>query len=262
MTSQLAAHLVAFASRVDQRRGGPAEDERRTSDSKKLNTERVHAILDSLASICVRRGKGEVYAIAIQLNQCKDDTNGGTIALTVAGNDNVPEAVVEHLKKVWYKLKDISHQCHQFYTKKREEKSMQYRGESPDSAAALSASKELVLELMEMVYRHSLEKFTSRVNKRYSKFQDWFKELSAYVEKQDLNQLPDSHLWDDLQCVAIGLEEVEELLRAHTATTLPFIELIETMSILAESIHKLVRSRSVLAWPLLVPGKFKHIKTV
>jgi hypothetical protein len=261
MNSQLAAHLVAFASRVDRRHGRPCNDERRTPGSKKQSSERLHAILDSLASICVQR-KGEVYAIGIQFHERIDGSNGGIVAITVAGNDNVPEAVVKHLKNVWYKLQDIAHQCHQFYTKKREQKPISYRGNSPDSSAALSASEKLVRELEEMVYRHGLEKFTKRVNKRYSEFQDFFKALSAYIEKRDLDQLPDSHLWKTLKLVANALQKVEKLLRTHTATTIPFTQLISLMSVLATLIHTLVQSPSVLQWPLLVPGKLKHPKTV
>jgi hypothetical protein len=262
MTSQLASQLVAFASRVDQRHGQPCNEERRTLDSKKRASERLHCILDSLASICVQRGRGEVYAIALQFHERIDGSNGGIVALTVAGNDNVPEAVVKHLIEVWNKLRDIAHKCHRFYVEKREPLPMQYRGESPDSFAALSAAGAVVRELEEMVYRHSLEKFTSRVNKRYRKFQDFIRALKDYIEKRDLNQLPDSHLWKTLKLVAGGLQSVEKLLRAHTATTLPFVDMIKKMSALTSLISTLVQSPSVSQWPLLVPGKLKHSKIV
>jgi hypothetical protein len=139
---------------------------------------------------------------------------------------------------------------------------MQYRGKSPDSFAALSAAGALVRELEEMVYRHSLQKFTSRVNKRYKKFRDFIRALKDYVGKRDLNQLPHSHLWQTLGRVAGGIWSVEALLRAHTATTLPFVDLINKMSAMASLIKMLVQSPSVSQWPLLVPGKLKHSKMV
>jgi hypothetical protein len=145
---------------------------------------------------------------------------------------------------------------------KCEKFSIQYRGISPDSSAALSASGALVLELQEMIYRHCLEKFTSRVNKRDNKFQEFFRTLSAHIKKQGLNQRPDAHLWETLRLVAHILRYVEELLRTHTATTLPFTELVKTMGAMTSWIHTLIQSPSVLRWSFLVPGKFKHPKTV
>jgi hypothetical protein len=259
MTSQLAAHLVAFASRVDQRPRQSCNDERRTPDSESHSSERLRAILDSLASICVQRGKREVYAVAIQFKEQTDGSNGGIVALTIAGNDNVPKAVVTHLSKVWHKLQDIAHACYRFYTNKRKQLPMNYRGKSPDSSEALLAATELVLELQEIIYRHGLEKFTSRVYKRYSKFQDFVEALSTYSEEHELSE---SHLWDTLADVALGLEKVENFLRTHTATESPFVELIWMMSALTGLIQTLVGSPSVLQWPLLVPGNLKHPKTV
>jgi len=59
-------HLVVFAfafaeSWLDRESGDRHGDQ--------LQSGRLHSILDSLASICVRKGKGEVYAIAIQLQE-------------------------------------------------------------------------------------------------------------------------------------------------------------------------------------------------
>jgi hypothetical protein len=115
MTSQLASQLVAFASRVDQRHGQPCNEERRLLDSKNQASARLHCILDSLASICVQRGRGEVYAIALQFHERIDGSTGGIVALTVAGNDKVPENVLKHLIEVWNKLREIAHQCRRFY---------------------------------------------------------------------------------------------------------------------------------------------------
>jgi hypothetical protein len=75
---------LAFALPVDRRHGQPFNDER--PGSKNQNSDWLHGILHLLASICVQGEKGEVYAIAIQFHESTDSSNGGIVALTVAGN--------------------------------------------------------------------------------------------------------------------------------------------------------------------------------
>lgn len=71
----------AFAGRWLDREPGNRHDDRSQSS-------RLYSILDSLASICVCKGKGEVYAIAIQL---QEDGSAGSITLTIGGNNDVPK---------------------------------------------------------------------------------------------------------------------------------------------------------------------------
>jgi len=61
---------------------------------------RSNPILDTLASICVRKGKGEVYAVAMQLHENKDGSAGGKLTLTIAGNSGVPPELYR-TRKVW-----------------------------------------------------------------------------------------------------------------------------------------------------------------
>ena len=89
-------YLVAIASAARL----PGDEHRRDSTPPELPSKRMHSVLDALASLCVSTGKGEVYAVGLQLL----DTNrgsGGKITLTIAGNGAVPVKVLSYLRVLW-----------------------------------------------------------------------------------------------------------------------------------------------------------------
>ena len=57
----------------------------------------MRSVLDALASLCVRAGKGEVYAVGLQLSE-NNGGPSGKISLTIAGNGDVPIEVSSHLR--------------------------------------------------------------------------------------------------------------------------------------------------------------------
>ena len=89
-------HLVAFASASSWLSGGN-ESCRDSTTPPTLSSTRMHSVLDSTASLCVRVGKGEVFAVGLQLSEVDGGPNG-TITLTIAGNKGVTEEVWEHLE--------------------------------------------------------------------------------------------------------------------------------------------------------------------
>jgi len=83
------AQLVAFAAAANCI-GRSDFDLRSARLPKRPRSHRLDAVLDSLASICIRKGKGEVYAVAMQSCENNDSSAGGKLTLTVAGNCGVP----------------------------------------------------------------------------------------------------------------------------------------------------------------------------
>jgi len=92
----ISTQLVAVAVAADQIYGS---GHYRSSEIPDLPS-RLNPILDSLASIYIRKGKGEVYAVATQFHEKNDGSTGGKLALTTAGNSAVPPEVVSHLQSV------------------------------------------------------------------------------------------------------------------------------------------------------------------
>ena len=98
----------------------------------------MHSVLDAMASLCVRVGKGEVYAVGLQLSEV-DGGPGGTITLTIEGNKGVPMDVLKHLHATWLKLQNIAKICHKHYKDQGAPYPMNYG--SPLSKDALNDAK-------------------------------------------------------------------------------------------------------------------------
>jgi hypothetical protein len=136
-----------------------------------------------MASLCVREGKGEVYAVGLQFSEVSGGTNG-TITLTIAGNNGVPDEVSNHLHNIWLKLRDIAEVCHIHYNNKGMPYPITYDGDSSPSNEALNGANHLVLRLCCDIYRHSLRKFAARVDKRSSAFFEFAEALEEYWQHQ------------------------------------------------------------------------------
>ena len=170
-------HLVAFASAGKWLSGG-SESRRDSITPPTLSSTRMHSILDAMASLCVSAGKGEIYAVGLQLSD--DGGPNGTITLTIAGNKGVNEKVSEHLHAIWMKLQLIAKSCHEYYKVRGVTYPMDYANESPPSKAALEDASEVRLHLTLDVYRYSLRKFVARLNKHYNAFMAFAEMLNEY----------------------------------------------------------------------------------
>jgi len=68
-------------------------------DSNKKTT----CLLDAIASICVSKKKNQVIAIGLHLNPGKSFVN-----IITAGNQDVPDQLIQHLENIWRKLQNLS----------------------------------------------------------------------------------------------------------------------------------------------------------
>jgi hypothetical protein len=175
--SSISAQFVAVAAAIDR------IDESRHARRSQVSggTGRRNPVLDSLASICVRKGKGEGYAVAMQLYEKDDGSGGGKLTLTIAGNYGVPPEVVSHLQSVLSQLRTIADRCHAFHKDRGVKHPLQYDDKMSPPHAPLLASEPLVADLKASIYRHSIEKFVSRIGKRYVKFLDFMERLEGYM---------------------------------------------------------------------------------
>ena len=64
---------------------------------------RAFPVLDAIASLSVYEERNQVFAVAMQL-----DCVNGLIRLTIAGNRSVEDKLVNHLTKLWGKLRALS----------------------------------------------------------------------------------------------------------------------------------------------------------
>ena len=173
-------HLVAIASAGEWE---PVDNEgRRDILPPTLSSKPIHPILDALASLCVRKGKGEVYAVGMQFSEFNSDASG--IILTIAGNGNVPEEVSSHLRALWMQLRDIAKDCYEHYKHQGTPYAITYNGDSPPSKNALNSASGMLERLGMDVFRHSLRKFVARLNKRYNAFREFSESLQKYWLQQ------------------------------------------------------------------------------
>jgi hypothetical protein len=156
-------HLVAFASAVSWLEREP------------VSRRYEQHVLDSLPSICVRKGMGEVYAIAMQLEE-DNKRSWGTITLTIAGNHGLPKEVSSYLHKTCQRIQEIAKSCYMYHKN---------RGQSdqrtPPTREALADAKPLVLLLKIDLYNQSFDKFASRLKKRNDEFMGFVQKLENHL---------------------------------------------------------------------------------
>ena len=210
---------------------------------------RLDAILDSLASICVREGKGEVYAVAMQFYE-RDDGEGGKLALTIAGNCGVPPQVVTHLEIVWNLLQGIINCYHGVDKNKGKQYSIPCWDPSPDYRPARAASRPLVADLKATIYRHSIEKFTSHIKKRYQPFMTFMERLEEYMSKGPDG---DPDVWNSLLQVR---EILTFILENLLPTEFQYEDLLLQLDALNQDARIVMKSSSVFEWAGAVEGKY------
>jgi len=91
--------------------------------------------------------------------------------------------VVSRLEIVWNLLQGIIDGCHGFGKNKGKQYSIRCSEPSPHYRPAIAASRPPVADLKASIYRHSLEKFTSRIKKRYQPFITFMERLEEYKAK-------------------------------------------------------------------------------
>jgi len=177
--SSISAQFVTFAAVTDR------TDERDPAISTLVSDygSRLAHILDLLASICVQKGKGEVYAVMMRLHDNNDGGGGGKFTLTTAGNSGVPPQVVSHLQSVLSQVQTISDSCHNSHNDRRTTYPLKYDEISPFQALILDL-EQLVVDLKASIYPHSIEKFVSRIKKRYFGVMDFIRRLDQCATKE------------------------------------------------------------------------------
>lgn len=130
----VSAQLVAVAAASDRIDGSAHFRGTELLDGRS----RSNPILDTLASICVRKGKSEAYAVAMQLYENKDGSGGGKLTLTISGNSGVPPEVVSHLQSVLSQLQAIAARCHAFHKDRGMPYPLKYNKTRPPVTAGLA----------------------------------------------------------------------------------------------------------------------------
>ena len=248
--SDVPAQLVAFAAVADSI--GDASD-RRLGGFLDQPSSGLDAVLDSLASICVREGN-EVYAVAIQFY---NSSEGGKLTLTIAGNFGVPPQVVSHLEIVWNLLERIVDGCHGIDKKnKGKQYSIRCSDSSPNYRPAIAASRPLVADLKASIYRHSLQKFASRIKNRYQPFMTFMERLEEYMAKASDE---DQDAWKSLLSAR---DFMAYIVKHLLPTEFQYERLVRHLDALNHDVRNVINSTSVSHWPKAVKGKYASLGCV
>ena len=235
-------HLVAFASAGTWLSGGN-ESHRDSITPSTLSSPRMHTVLDAIASLCVRAGKGEVYAVGLQLSEV-DGSPNGTITLTIAGNRGVPVEVSKHLRATWMKLQDIAKVYHKHYKDQGAAYSINFANNSPPSKDALHDASEMLLRLKLDFYQYGLQKFVARLDKHYDAFMEFSKRLKEYWLHQ-----PESNI--DAKNIFVWATDCIEVIRLLVSgkkmKDIDFNDLVR----LVDQLQRLVRSLVTSHWQCL-----------
>ena len=236
-------HLVAFASAGTWLSGGN-ESHRDSITPSTLSSTRMHTVLDAMASLCVRAGKGEVYAVGLQISEVDGGPNG-TITLTIAGNRGVPVEVSKHLRATWMKLQDIAKVYHKHYKDQGAAYSINFANNSPPSKDALHGASEMLLCLKLDVYRYSWRKFVARLDKHYGAFMKFFERLYEYWLHQPESNT-DAHTKFVKATSCIGA--IRLLVSGKKMEDINFDDLIELVGDLQWLVPSLVKSQCLASW--------------
>ena len=236
-------HLVAFASAGAWLSGGN-ESRRDSVTPSTLSSTRMHTVLDAMASLCVRLGKGEVYAVGLQLSEVDGGPNG-TITLTIAGNRGVPAEVSKHLHATWMKLQDIAKVCHKHYKDQGTPYHINYTNDSPPSKDALHGASEMLLCLKLDVYRYSWRKFVARLDKHYDAFMEFAEGLNEYWLHR-----PESNIdaKKEFESATKHIRVIKLLVSGKKKRDIDFNRLVR----LVDQLHWLVRSLVKSHWQCLI----------
>ncbi|RPA97099.1 hypothetical protein L873DRAFT_1147938 [Choiromyces venosus 120613-1] len=117
---------------------------------------RTLPILDAIANISVSRERSQSIAVALQLDSQKKE-----IRLTIAENQRVTKALLDHLCNVWGNLQTLSNE----YAEQR----------TGASDQPMHMALTLKIQIFRDIYLYSLKKQMKRINK-------WFQNLGQFVK--------------------------------------------------------------------------------
>ncbi|PUU81797.1 hypothetical protein B9Z19DRAFT_1062368 [Tuber borchii] len=147
--------------------------------------ERTFPVLDALANICISKPKGQVVAVALQL-----DKQVKRICLTIAENKTVEDEQVRYLASIWRMLKILASR----YTNWREEPSDPYRWKdfldvSPQMPERVE--RDLRISIFCQIYRYLRDKNQLRIKKHWpplcSFMEAFSKTNSSQLEEYELD---------------------------------------------------------------------------
>lgn len=135
--------------------------------------ERTFPVLDSLANICVSRPKGEVVAVALQLQIDLE-----MIRLTIAKNDDVERNLVSYLTMIWNMLRALASQ----FAKERAQGSKasewnDFVEVSPPIPP--DVGRQLRMKIFRQIYTYTQEKNRHRVQKHWDGLHVFMKRFYA-----------------------------------------------------------------------------------
>jgi len=243
--SSISAHLVAVAAASDRIDGGDQPRDAELPDGSFGS----NLLLDTLASICVRKGKGEVYAVAMQLYGGRNGGAGGKLTLTIAGDSGVPPEVISHLQSVVSQFQAITARCHTF----RKDCSMRYPlkyNKISIAQLAIIGSAPLITDLKVCIYRHSIEKFVHRIEKRYEAFLDFMERLDLYMDTA-LDQ--DDDAWRTLLDVH---NTIVAIAKSVLPTDFEYEHLVSVLDTLNRKVRVVLNSDAVTEWPDAMKRKY------
>ena len=235
-------NLVAIASAGEWPPVGN-EHCRDTSTPPALSSKRMHSILDALASLCVRAGKGEVYAVGLQLLEINGGPSG-KIILTIAGNGAVPVEVSSHLRALWMQLRDIAKVCYKHCKDQGTPYRITYNGDSPPSKNTLNAASKMLQRLKMDVFRHSLHKFVARVDKRYNAFLEFSERLKDYWLQQPES---DKDAQKKFEVAARAIRIIKQVVSGGVGD-IDLDVLLTAVNTLPPQVRGLVKSRRLPSW--------------
>ena len=205
----------------------------------------MHTVLDAMASLCVRVGKGEVYAVGLQILEVDGGPNG-TITLTIAGNKGVPVEVSKHLHATWMKLQNIAKNCHKHYKDQGAPYPISYANDSPPSKDVLNDASQMLLCLKLDVYRYSLRKFVARLDKHYDAFMEFAESLNEYWLHQPAESNNDAK--NKFKRATNDIRVIRLLVSGKKMEDINFDDLIELVGDLQWLVPSLVKSQCLASW--------------
>ena len=243
--------LVAIASAA---RLPPVGDEHRRDNTTppELPSKRMYSVLDALASLCVSAGKGEAYAVGLQLL----DTNrgsGGKIILTIAGNGAVPFKVLSHLRALWMQLQGVAKICCKHYKDQGMPYGITTDEVSPPSKNALNDASELLQRLKINAYRHCFRNFVACVDKRYNAFLKFSERVKDYwLQEPEIDKVAQDNFEAAVRLIKVVikpmiLEVVSEMVskRVEDVDLDPLPMAVNTLQ---PQVHALMKSQRLHVW--------------
>jgi hypothetical protein len=199
---------------------------------------RLYNVLDSLASVCVQRAKGESYAVALKPHAIREAD--GLVTIFIAGNEDVPKDVQLHLYNIWFLLSKIASQCVEFHKLQQPSLDRREPPRPPPTALRQDGTVTDAHELRKLLYAHCREKLTWSIAKRLDKFVRFVKKLEDHYALG----LP---IFDEQLQPFTGLVKARDHIRAVHSTLrapgdLDISKLVLGMRMVHQAVHEVLKA--------------------